>query len=48
MDPLTSAVLFIAVFAAGSYVLYWVIRKAIAHGIQEARQSAESQRVDAG
>ncbi|WP_413354872.1 hypothetical protein [Microbacterium sp. 1P06AB] len=48
MDPLTSAVLFIAVFAAGSYVLYWVIRKAVAHGVQEARQSAESQRVDAG
>ena len=48
MDPLTSAVLFVTVFAAGSYVLYWIIRKAVAHGIQEARQSAESQRVDAG
>ncbi len=48
MDPLTSAVLFVTVFAAGSYVLYWVIRKAVVHGIQEARQSAENQRVDAG
>ncbi|MDT3345494.1 hypothetical protein [Microbacterium aquilitoris] len=48
MDPLTSAVLFVTLFAAGAYVLYWIIRKAVAHGIQEARQSAESQRVDAG
>ena len=36
MDPLTAGVFTIVVAGACLYVLYWVIRKAVAAGIRDA------------
>ncbi|NRD27977.1 hypothetical protein [Frigoribacterium sp. VKM Ac-2836] len=36
MDPLTSAALLVVLVGAFLYVLYWVIRRAVAAGIKDA------------
>ena len=41
MDPLTSFVLAIVLSAVGFYVLYWVVRKAVAAGIRDAARGSE-------
>ena len=41
MDPLTSLVFSVVMAAAAFYVLYWVIRKAVAGGIRDAANSTE-------
>jgi hypothetical protein len=37
VDLLTSLVLTLTLCAIGFYVLYWIVRKAVAHGIRDAR-----------
>ncbi|MGO3146079.1 MAG: hypothetical protein ACTIJ6_00210 [Leucobacter sp.] len=41
-DPLTSLVFTVVLFGVGFYVLYWVIRKAVAAGIRDASRDVES------
>jgi hypothetical protein len=40
-DPLTSLVLAVVLAAVGFYVLYWVVRKAVAAGIQDAAHGSK-------
>lgn len=37
MDPITAGVLSVTLTAASLYVLYWVVRRAVAAGIRDAR-----------
>ncbi len=41
MDPLSGIALITTVAAVTLYALYWVIRKAVAAGIADARRSAD-------
>lgn len=41
-DPLTSTVFTVVLFAVGFYVLYWVVRKAVAAGIRDASRNSEN------
>lgn len=41
-DPLTGLVLAVVLCGAGFYVLYWVVRKAVAAGIRDAAEMPET------
>ncbi len=40
-DPLTSLVFAVVLVGVGFYVLYWVVRKAVAAGIRDAARVSE-------
>ena len=44
MDPLISAALLVVLVAAFLYVLYWVIRRAVAAGVRDAANEPELKR----
>ncbi|QXT61629.1 MULTISPECIES: hypothetical protein [Tessaracoccus] len=41
MDPLTSIVFTVVTAAVAFYVLYWVVRRAVAGGIRDAASTAD-------